>query len=267
MEYPMAQSFLGQQAWPTNVVMPSGAQTISEWAMGLFVGAMLVWGVRNIIVRRDSALVICMIAGYFTCVLEPHLMVLYKFFYPQIGQHVLFEGFGQPVPIFLGFCYSAFFGPAAYFLLRSNFLRSFTLKRFLIGMFALVAAEVALEIVSVRAGVWLYFGDQPFTIGDFPVHVAVVVGCACVVLGSIARIWFDRVRGAQQWWLLVVCPISMIAVFSVFAYPVAFALGSGGGVSASRVGALATMALSLVLAYVCAKQLARIPDLGRTQRL
>lgn len=258
----MAQSFIGQQAWPTNVVMPEGAQTISEWVMGLFVGAMLVWGVRNMIVRHESAIVICMIAGFLTCVLEPHLMYLYKFFYPQTGQHVLFMGFGQPVPVFLGFCYSAFFGPAAYFLERSDFVRSFTLQRFLIGMAALVAAEVALEIVSVRAGVWLYFGDQPFTIGDFPIHVAVVVGCACVVLGSITRIWFDRVKGARQWWMLAICPISMIGVFNVFAYPVAFALASGGGLWASRAGAFASMALSLTLAYVCAQQLARVPDIG-----
>ncbi len=260
----MAHSFIGQEAWPTNVVMPTGAQTVSEWAMGLFVGAMLLWGVRNIVVRRDAALVICMTAGFLTCVLEPHLMVFYKFFYPQIGQHVLFMGFGQPVPIFLGFCYSAFFGPAAYFLESGNFLRSFTLRRFLIGMAVLVAAEVVLEIVSVRAGVWLYFGDQPFTVGDFPVHVAVVVGCACVVLGSIARIWFDRVRGARQWWMLVICPISMIGVFNIFAYPVAFALASGGGVNTSRVGSLASMVLSLVLAYLCAQQLSRVPDLSRS---
>jgi hypothetical protein len=261
----VAHSFIGQDTWPTNVVMPTGAQTVSEWVMGLFVGAMLLWGVRNIVVRREPALVICLVAGFLTCVLEPHLMVFYKFFYPQIGQHVLFMGFGQPVPIFLGLCYSAFFGPAAYFLESGNFLRSFTLQRFLIGMAVLVAAEVALEIVSVRAGVWLYFGDQPFTVGDFPVHVAVVVGCACVVLGSIARIWFDRVKGARQWWMLVICPISMIGVFNVFAYPVAFALASGGGVAISRVGSSATMALSLILAYFCAQQLARIPDVSHAR--
>jgi hypothetical protein len=67
--------------------------------------------------------------------------------------------------------------------------------------------------------------------------------------------------------MLVVCPVSMFAVFGAFAYPVAFALGSGGGVSASRVGALTTMALSLTLAYICARQLARVPDLSRAQTL
>jgi hypothetical protein len=86
-----------------------------------------------------------------------------------------------------------------------------------------------------------------------------------VVLGSIARIWFDRVKGATQWWMLVICPISMIGVFNVFAYPVAFALASGGGIQASRIGAAASMALSLALAYICAQQLGRVPDLSRAR--
>jgi hypothetical protein len=54
----VAHSFIGQQTWPTNVVMPTSAQAVSEWVMGLFVGAMILWGVRNIIVRREPALVI-----------------------------------------------------------------------------------------------------------------------------------------------------------------------------------------------------------------
>jgi hypothetical protein len=64
-------NFIGQQEWPTNVVMPAAAQQFAEWSIGLLVAAFILWGIRNLIVRRDSALLICMIGGGVACVMEP----------------------------------------------------------------------------------------------------------------------------------------------------------------------------------------------------
>jgi hypothetical protein len=201
-----------------------------------------------------------MIAGAATCVMEPHLMYLYRFFYPQVGQHVFLYGFGHPIPVFLMFCYSAFFGPAAYLFLVTDLARSFSLKGFIIGIGALVATEILLEVVCVHFGVWLYFANQPFTIGDVPLHVPVVVACGCLILGSVSRVWFVRVSGWQQWLMVLLCPMLMIGVFTVCAYPVAFALQSGFGLAATRIGSLATMLIALVISYECAKRLAVIPN-------
>ena len=259
----MTPRFIGQQTWPTNVPLSAAAQTGAEIVMGGFVAIMVAWGIRNIVARRDPALLICMIGGLLTCVMEPNLMRLYKFFYPQVGQHTLFYGFGQPVPIYLALCYSAFLGPSAYFLMRTQFVRSFDARSFFIGMIAVVIAEVALEVVCVRFGVWLYFGDQPFTVGDFPVHVAVIIGCAMVILGSVSRIWFDRFGGAAQWWMVPISPLMMLGVFSVFAYPVGLAMNSAGGIGVARIGSLLSMALALAASFVAAKELARVPDIAR----
>lgn len=258
----MKYNFIGQQDWPTQVVMPAGGQQFAEWAIGFLVAAFVLWGIRNLVTRRDSALLICMISGGAACVMEPHLMRMFKFFYPEIGQHIFLVGFGHPIPNFIPLSYSAFFGPATYFFMTSRMARNFNLKGFLLGMTILVAAETVFEVTSINAGIWLYFGNQPFTILNFPIHVAVIIGCACVMLGAVSRIWFDRISGAQQWWMLILCPLFLIAVFNAFIYTVAFALASDGGVPAARIGSITSMILAMVISYRFAKALSRVPDLS-----
>jgi hypothetical protein len=201
-----------------------------------------------------------MIGGGVACVMEPHLMRMFKFFYPEIGQHIFLVGFGHPIPYFIPFSYSAFFGPAAYFFMNSKMARNFKLKGFLLGMLLLVAAETAFEVMSVRAGIWGYFGNQPFTIMNFPIHVAVVIGCACVMLGAVSRIWFDRIKGYRQWLMVILCPLFLIAVFNAFIYAIAFALASEGGLPAARMGSLASMIIAAVTSYKFAQALSLVPD-------
>ncbi len=229
-------------------------------AIGSLVAAFVLWGIRNLVTRRDRALLICMIGCGAACVMEPHLMRMFKFFYPEVGQNIFLVGFGHPIPVFIPFSYSAFFGPASYFFMTSKMARNLNLKGFLLGMALLVAAETAFEVASIGAGIWLYFGSQPFTVMSFPIHVAVIIGCACVMLGAVSRLWFDRIKGAQQWWMVILCPLFLIAVFNVFIYPVAFALASDGGVPAARIGSLTSMILALVVSYQFAKALSQMPD-------
>lgn len=262
----MKHDFIGQQQWPTNVVMPAGSQHIAEWVMGLLVGAAVLWGLRNILMRREPALLICMLGGALACVLEVHTMDMLKFFYPQVGQNVFLVGFGRPIPVFLMLMYSAFFGLSSYLYVAAGQPRSFSVKSFSIGMGTLFVAEAVLEVVSINGGIWAYFDDQPFLLMDFPIHVAVIVGCMSVVLGSIARVWFDRVKGVQQWWMLILCPVILTATFETFTYPFAFAVSSEGGLAAARIGSLMSIALSLGLTYCCAKGLAAVPNVSSPAR-
>jgi hypothetical protein len=181
-----------------------------------------------------------------------------------VGQHVFLVGFDHPIPDFIPLSYSAFFGPAAYFFMISKMARNFNLKSFLFGMILLVAAETAFEVTSVKAGIWLYFDDQPFTVLNFPIHVAVIIGCACVMLGAVSRIWFDRINGIRQWWMVILCPLFLIAVFNAFAYAVAFALASDGGLPAARIGSLTSMIVALIISYQFAKALSKVPEKSAT---
>jgi hypothetical protein len=244
----MPHDYLGQAVRPLDAVMPAAAQDASEFLLATILGTALLFGVVRYWRIRDSRILASMAAGFVACLLESHSMTMLKFLYPQVGQHVLYTGFGNPVPVFMGLMYSVFFGSAnCLYLIRVR--GTMSLRTFTLILGALVCTELALEVVCLHVGLWAYFDDQPFTVGGFPVHVAVIVGAMCLAFGAFSRVWFDRVQGVRQFALIIVGPLFLVAVYSAFAFPVAFALDGDGGLAAARLGALLTIAVSFLGAW------------------
>jgi hypothetical protein len=223
------------------------------------VAVSVLFALRNIAVRRDHRLLICMAGGALSVVMEVHAMIMLNFFYPEIGLHVLFTAFGHSIPIFVMFSYSAFFGLVGYAYMNTKLARSFDAKTFWIGMAAFFVVELIEEVVCIRAGVWGYFGDQPFLVLNFPIHVAIVCAGMCVVIGSVGRLWFDYVEGPRQYWLALLFPVLALATFDVFVYPFALANSLGDGINAARIGSIVTILLTAVLSYNVAKYSSKIP--------
>jgi hypothetical protein len=250
----MKHDFLGRQDIPVEAVMPALAQQVTEIAVGVVL-LITFWGVRNLIKRGDSCLLICMLAGFFAVLVESHAMGMFKFVYPPVGQNILYTGFGRPVPIFMGMEYSAFFGLANYFYLKSSISSQWSFKNFCIGIILLIIAETILEVVSINLGLWAYFDDQPFLVADFPIHVAVVVACMSMVFGAFSKVWFDSVTGARQFLLVLIGPAVLLGTFSVFAYPVTFGMESQGGIAAAQIGSVVAIIISCTLSYMVVRQL------------
>ena len=249
----MRHEFLGRQDIPVEAVMPAPAQQYAEIIVGTLIAVAVIWGMRNLAKRNDPRLLICMLAGFIAVPLESHAMGMMKFVYPPVGQHVLYTGFGRPVPIFMGLMYSAFYGVANYMYLNSELSSKWSAKTFWVGIVSLVAAEALLEFVSLDLGLWAYFDDQPFVILHFPIHVAIVVACMCMVYGAASRLWFERVKGVQQWLLLIVGPAILIGTCTVFSFPLALGLDASGGLRDAQIGSVISIALGLSLAYAAVR--------------
>ena len=260
----MRHEFLGRQDIPVEAVMPAPAQQYAEIIVGTLIAVAVIWGMRNLAKRNDPRLLICMLAGFIAVPLESHAMGMMKFVYPPVGQHVLYTGFGRPVPIFMGLMYSAFYGVANYMYLNSELSSKWSAKTFWVGIVSLVAAEALLEFVSLDLGLWAYFDDQPFVILHFPIHVAIVVACMCMVFGAVSRLWFENVQGAKQWLMVLIGPATMLGLFTVYTYPVAFGIQSSGGVQATQIGSIITMIVALTIAYNATKFLS---NLATTRRI
>ena len=249
----MRHDYLGQQDAPLNAVMSAASQHYATLVLGGLLLLALAWGAYQLLSRRDARLLICMLAAFAAVILECHTMGMLKFIYPPVGQQVLYTGFGRSVPVFTGLMYSFFFGYATYaYLLGAG---QWSARGFWIGIVILIAAEAVMEIISIRAGLWAYYDDQPFVIADFPIHVAVIVACMSLIYGAIARLWFERVHGLQQLLLVGITPLVLIATFTVFTYPVALGLEAQGGIPAARAGSLASMLLCLLVTPPIVKRL------------
>ena len=259
----MVENYLGRQDIPVEAVMPAVAQHNTELVVGGALAIIFVWGLLKLVRNKDARLLICMITGFVCVLVESHAMGMLKFVYPPVGQNILYTGFGRPVPVFMGMEYCAFFGLANYLYLSSNLSSKWSVKTFWLGIASLVFAEALLEIVSINLGLWAYFDDQAMLILDFPIHVAVIVACMSMVFGAVSRVWFENVHGTKQWLLILVGPATMLGLFTIFTYPVAFGIQSSGGADATRIGSIITMIVGLTIAYNAVKLLSAFPGRSR----
>ena len=260
----MAQNYLGRQDIPVEAVMPALAQHNTELVVGISLAIVFVWSIVRLAKYNDARLLICMITGFCCVLVESHAMGMLKFVYPPVGQNILYTGFGRPVPWFMGMEYCAFFGLANYLYLTSSLGSAWSARTFWIGIALAVFAEALLEVVSINLGLWAYFDDQASLVLDFPFHVAVIVACMCMVFGAVSRLWFENVQGAKQWLMVLIGPATMLGLFTVYTYPVAFGIQSSGGVQATQIGSIITMIVALTIAYNATKFLS---NLATTRRI
>lgn len=245
----LRHDYMGRQDIPVEAVMPAMAQQWAEYLVGGMIGLAVLWGIRKLLKEGDARLLICMLAGFIAIPMESHAMGMMKFVYPPVGQDVLITAFGRPIPVFMGFMYSAFYGVANYLYLNSTLSSRWSARTFWVGIASLFGAEALLEFVCLDLGLWAYFDDQPFVILGFPIHVAIVVACMCMTYGAFSRFWFDHVRGARQWLLLIVGPAILIASCTVYSFPLALGLDASGGLADARIGSVVSIVLGIALAH------------------
>ena len=254
----LKHDFIGQQEIPQNVVMPAISQTGAEIVMISAVGIATLIGLRNLLAHKDARLLICMVAGFAACLMETHTMAMLKFVYPQTGQHMLYFGLGKPVPVYLGFTYSMFFGFATYAYINKT-ASGWSAKSLFTTIAVLVFLEAVMEIICLNLGLWAYFDDQPFTLFDFPIHVAVIVACISCIYGALLRLWFQYVQGPQQFLMIIFGPMILVGTFTAGTYPIHFSIESSGGLIASRIGSAMAMSFSIIATYYVVRALAHIP--------
>lgn len=255
---PKYDFYFGCQEFPVEAVMPAGAQFIAEIVTGALTLATILWGIRNLLTKKDARLLILMLIGLIAVLQEVHVMPFWRFFYPPVGQKVLYFGLGRPVPIFTGFVYSIYFGWSSYLYLKFTD-GNWSPKVFLKSIVFITVLEALMEIVFIHFGLWFYYDDQPFTILGFPIHVAFSAACFTMLYAEIQRIWFSYAKGWQQFQMIILGPMLIIALFTAYVYPVYFAFESSGGLQAARLGSLMSMGLSVLASYLGIKALTRRP--------
>ena len=262
---PKYETYFGQLTYPVDAVMPAAAQSAAEIVTAGLTLALLVWGLRNVLVRRDARLLILMLAGMIAVGMEVHAMNIWRFYYAPVGQNNLYVGLGRPVPVFLAFVYSLYFGLVAFLYLKFTD-GSWSAARYWKIIVTITVIEAVMEIIFIHFDLWGYYDVQPFTLFGFPIHVAFSSACMCVLYGEIQRIWFANVTGIRQYQMLVFGPMILLGVLTAFVYPVYFAFESHQGLAATRLGSLLSMGLSAFASYTAVKALTRLNSGGRASQ-
>jgi hypothetical protein len=248
----------GIQTIPLDAIMPSTAQMVAELTTGGLVLGAVIWGLRNIVVRKDPQLLILMIVGLLAVSMEVHVIEVWRFFYPIVGQHTLYSGLGpQAIPLFTAFVYSIYFGFSSYLYLI-NTDGHWSTPVFVKSLIAITFCEALMEITFIHFGLWAYFDDQPFTLFGFPIHVAFTAACFTLLYAEIMRAWFASVTGPGRYLMILFGPMIIHGLFIAYCYPLYVAFESDGGLPAAQAGSIVSMALSITATVVGLRLFARL---------
>jgi hypothetical protein len=167
--------------------------------------------------RSGSPTFLLMLAGGYVCSFnEATVDVLGHCFFPNDGA-IAYSVFGRGVPIWVVLAYIVFFGGLSY-VMAFAFKRGATHRLMWSGIAIFGVLNVLLEIPMLRAGLYVYYGDQPLAIGGFPISW-LVINSLGALFGAvvITRLsWFFT--GARQL-LLVFVPFATYMASWVLAMP------------------------------------------------
>lgn len=198
----MTTSLLAIAEPPLEMTTPATAQTIitsilAAVVVGFVVAAIIDWR------KTGRPIFLLMLAGGYICSFnEAPVDVLGHCFFPLDGW-MGYTTFGRGVPIWVILAYVIFFGGLSY-VMSAAFQRGATRKAMWTGIGIFGVLNVALEIPMLGAGLYVYYGNQPFEIGGFPISWFVINSLGslfgAVVITRLA--WFFT--GARQLLVLLV---------------------------------------------------------------
>jgi len=239
----MTTAILAFDQPPWDITTPATPQTIITVVLAVvvagFVAAALVSWYRT---KRPTFLLL-LAGGYICSFNEPLIDFLCHCFFPADGWigHTVFN---RSIPIWVILAYVVFYGGLTY-LLSAAFASGISRRTLWIGIGIWGALNLAMEIPLLQSNLYVYYGDQPFVVGGFPLS-QLVFNAFGSLLGAVAitRLsWFFT--GARQALLLLVPFVTFMSSWAV-GMPLFLVLGTDAAHGLRMFAAAVSMALGLL---------------------
>jgi hypothetical protein len=208
----------------------------------------------GVAVRRSTPAPVLVLLGALLCVVyEPIGDMMVLAYYPEDGQVTWVGLFGREIPLFIGLMYLCYIGP---FVLLFDELRrrGFTSRIWWSLWTGTALAIVVIEIAVMEIGAaWIYYGPQRTVVADLPIwtpitYVSFLFAIAAGVHG------LDRTLRPRDRWLIIPAVPALLAGAHVFtSLPGAAALYSTDDPTLILAGALASIAVAVLLAHALSR--------------
>jgi hypothetical protein len=247
----MTTSVLAIAQPPWGMTTPATAQTIITVVLAVVVAAFVAAALIDWRRSGSPAFLLMLVGGYVCSFNEATVDVLGHCFFPVDGV-IAYTAFGRPIPVWVVLAYIVFFGGLSY-VMASAFKRGASHRAMWYGIGIFGVLNVLLEIPMLRAGLYVYYGNQPFTIGGFPVSWLVInsLGSLFGAVVVVRLSWFFT--GARQL-LLGLVPFATYMTSWVLAMPY-FAITNTDMPTGLR---MAAAVLSMALGVIAIDGLIRI---------
>lgn len=229
---------------PIHMVTPETAQLIATCGIGAACLALFIWMLVRWRRTGDPTGVLVMIGGLVCALCEPIVDILGLCYFPRRGGWIVFTTFGRPMPLWLVLAYVLYFGGLVY--LASRFLlTSPTRGQVWLGIVGLFVVNLGLELPTLAAHVYTYYGQQPFRIARHPI-AWLVINCQGALLAAVILARFGGFFTGPRRLALVLLPASCYFCSWVIAMPHFMTINSGAPFWVKWVGSAVTMAVGLV---------------------
>jgi len=228
---------------PWGMTTPATPQTIITVVLGIVVGGFVIAALFDWRRIGRPTFLIMIVGGYLCSFNEPLIDFLCHCYFPADGWigHTVFN---RAIPVWVILAYVVFYGALTY-VLSVAFQKGITRRTLWISIGIWGALNLAMEIPLLGSGLYLYYGDQPFLVGGFPIS-QLVFNALGSLLGAvvITRLaWFFT--GSRQLLLLGVPFVTFMSSW-VLGMPFFLILGTDASHGLRMVAAAVSMALGLI---------------------
>jgi hypothetical protein len=233
-------------AWdqpPWKITTPATPQTIITIVLALAVAGFFIAASVSWYRTRRPIFLLLLVGGYICSFNEPLIDFLCHCFFPADGWigHTVFN---RSIPVWVILAYVIFYGGLTY-ALSAAFNSGITRRALWISIGIWGALNLAMEIPLLKSNLYVYYGDQPFVVGGFPLS-QLVFNAFGSLLGAvvITRLGWLFI-GARQSLLLVVPFVTFMSSWAV-GMPLFLALGTDANHEVRLLAAAVSASLGLL---------------------
>ena len=246
---------------PLDMTSAVGAQDAMQYAVGAVAVMMLlgaVWHWR----RSGRATGLLLLVGGLFCSLNEALVDLLGHCYFPKDHNIAYTAYGFSVPWWVVTAYVAYFGGLTW--LNSEYLRTGPTRR---RMWTIIGAvfvlNLILEMPPLANKVYLYYGEQPFMVGGFPLNWLVINALGSLLAAALVARFATFFTGPRQLLLLAVPYatyfMSWVAHLPLFTTLNADVPSPVRWLAAAVSAALGLIAMDALIRLATARRLAPIP--------
>lgn len=242
---------------PVDTLFPMDVANVATAIYATLALLVFLYGLFNIKHHRGRIVLLLMVGGLLTVLVEPFLDVIGAAWHPEIGQNTAFENFGRKIPWWVVAVYLFFFGGLGS-LNYLSFERGVTRKIVWLWFFIPAAVDVVMEEIMMAFDLYYYYGNQPLIVfREFPLWWA-----PCNTMGEFLGITallllMPYIRGWKMLAIPLIFPIADAVGYALVGLPSMIAVNTQGtpwwlmqlaGVSTFVLACLVVHAVSLVIA-------------------
>jgi hypothetical protein len=237
---------LSTQIPPTPVAeMPRTAQAVVTTILGVLAVVVVAAALVEFRRTRSPLYPAVLLGGLLAAFNEPIVDILGGCLHHQVGQWTAFTTFDRPMPVWLCLAYLLYFGTAP-LVIRRMLDGAAPRAAFQRAIGGLLVANLVLELPILQAGLYDYYGEQPFKIFGFAPHW-LVINALGVGFTVVALYRWPALSGRGWPAALVIPAAGQLAAVGAAALPAFSAYNSDVSTAWKWVASAATIVLGVLL--------------------